>query len=184
MLDEKGNPDFQALQGAFDSSKTNDIAYFVFDLPYFGGYDLRRVPLVERRALLRTLLESNTSERSLQRAFRGRRRKLLEGACRHGLEGVIGKRADSIYTSKRSADWIKLKCTRRQEFVIGGYTDPKEAARDSARCSSASTTSEGQASLRRQRRHRLRREAAALAEGKARRAGDREGAVRGDPARA
>jgi bifunctional non-homologous end joining protein LigD len=62
VLDKKGNPDFQSLQGAFDSSKTADIVYFVFDLPYFGGYDLRRVPLIERRALLARLFESNPSE--------------------------------------------------------------------------------------------------------------------------
>jgi bifunctional non-homologous end joining protein LigD len=126
MLDAKGNPSFQALQGAFDSSKTNPIAYFVFDMPYFGGYDLRRVPLVERRALLRKLFASNPSERvRFSEHFDAEAAQLLEGACKRGLEGIIGKRADSTYTSKRSADWIKLKCTKRQEFVVAGYTDPK-----------------------------------------------------------
>ena len=126
VLDAKGNPDFQSLQGAFDSSKTHDIVYFVFDLPYFGGYDLRRVPLIERRALLGKVLESNPSQRvRFSEHFDADPAQLLESACRRGLEGVIGKRADSIYTSKRSPAWIKLKCTRRQEFVIGGFTDPK-----------------------------------------------------------
>jgi len=126
VLDAKGNPDFQSLQGAFDTSKTADIVYYVFDMPYFGGHDLRRVPLVERRALLARVLESNPLARvRFSEHFDADPAKLLASACAKGLEGVIGKRADSTYTSKRSAAWIKLKCTRRQEFVIGGYTDPK-----------------------------------------------------------
>jgi bifunctional non-homologous end joining protein LigD len=126
VMNEKGLPDFQKLQGAFDSSKTNDIVYFAFDLPYFGGYDLRRVPLLERRALLRKALEGNTSPRiRFSEHFEGPGAKLLENACAQGLEGLIGKRADSPYTTSRSTSWIKLKCTKRQEFVIVGYTDPK-----------------------------------------------------------
>ncbi len=126
VLDSRGNPDFQSLQGAFDSSKTADIVYFVFDMPYFGGYDLRRVPLIERRALLARVFAPAAGERvRFSEHFEADAAKLLESACAKGLEGVIGKRADSPYTSRRSASWIKLKCTRRQEFVIGGFTDPK-----------------------------------------------------------
>lgn len=126
VLDAKGNPDFQSLQGAFDASKTAGIVYFAFDLPYFGGYDLRRVPLIERRALLgKVLAASPTDHVRFSEHFEADAAQLLESACRQGLEGVIGKRADSPYTSSRSASWIKLKCTRRQEFVIGGFTDPK-----------------------------------------------------------
>jgi bifunctional non-homologous end joining protein LigD len=129
VLDAKGNPSFQALQGAFDSSKTNDIVYFVFDLAFFGGYDLRRVPLVERRKLLKAILDKAPhSERiRFSDAFDAPVAKLLEGACVKGLEGLIGKRADAPYVSTRSPSWVKLKCTRRQEFVILGYTDPKGA---------------------------------------------------------
>ena len=124
--DAKGNPDFQALQNAFDSSATEAIVFFAFDLPYFGGYDLRRAPCIERRALLEKLFESNQSARLIFSShFEGEAAQLLEGTCRKGLEGLIGKRADAPYVSKRSSTWIKLKCTRRQEFVIGGYTDPK-----------------------------------------------------------
>ena len=126
VLDAKGNPDFQALQGAFDSSKTAGIVYFVFDMPYFSGFDLRRVPLVGRRALLGKVMASNKSSQvRFSEHFDADPVKLLASACAKGLEGVIGKRADSLYTSKRSPAWIKLKCTRRQEFVIGGFTDPK-----------------------------------------------------------
>ncbi len=126
VLDAKGLPDFQALQGAFDAAETRDIAYFVFDMPYFGGYDLRRVPLVERRALLQRVLATSSSRHvRFSEAFEAPAKQLLEGACEKGLEGLIGKRADAGYTSSRSSAWVKLKCARRQEFVVCGYTDPK-----------------------------------------------------------
>ena len=126
VLDAKGNPDFQALQRAFDSSTTRDIVYFAFDLPYFGGHDLRRVPLLQRRALLGKVLEgAATPHVRFSEHFDAPAKKLLESACKKGLEGLIGKRAAAPYTSTRSTSWIKLKCTRRQEFVIAGFTDPK-----------------------------------------------------------
>jgi bifunctional non-homologous end joining protein LigD len=126
VMNGKGNPDFQSLQRAFDSSKTADIVFFVFDLPHFGGYDLRRVPLLERRQLLQRLLESRESAHvRYSEHFDAPVAQLLEGACKKGLEGLIGKRADAPYASTRSTSWIKLKCTRRQEFVVAGYTDPK-----------------------------------------------------------
>jgi bifunctional non-homologous end joining protein LigD len=126
MMGPKGNPDFQSLQRAFDNAKTNDIVYFVFDAPYFGGYDLRRVPLVERRRVLQAVFEAAGPGRvRFSEHFDAPVDKLLEGACRQGLEGLIGKRAEAPYASTRSTAWIKLKCTRRQEFVVAGYTDPK-----------------------------------------------------------
>ncbi|HWH40584.1 MAG TPA: non-homologous end-joining DNA ligase [Usitatibacter sp.] len=126
VLNSKGIPDFQLLQNAFDSSKTRDIVYFVFDLPHFGGYDLTRVPLVERRQLLAKVLESNASPHvRFSEAFDLPASRLLEGACKQGLEGLIGKRSDAPYTSTRSAAWVKIKCSKRQEFVVAGFTDPK-----------------------------------------------------------
>jgi bifunctional non-homologous end joining protein LigD len=129
VLDDKGLPDFQKLQQAFDTSSRAGragITYFVFDLPYYDGHDLRRVPLHERRALLERLMASRSSDIvRFSQSFEGEGRQLLEGACKSGLEGLVGKRAQSGYTSTRSTSWIKLKCTRRQEFVICGYSDPK-----------------------------------------------------------
>jgi bifunctional non-homologous end joining protein LigD len=126
VMNAKGVPEFQLLQNAFDSSKTKDIVYFVFDMPYFGGYDLTRVPLVERRELLKKVLENNTSPRiRFSDAFDVDAKELLDNACKRGLEGLIGKRANAPYASTRSSSWVKLKCTRRQEFVIAGFTDPK-----------------------------------------------------------
>jgi bifunctional non-homologous end joining protein LigD len=121
-----GAPDFKLLQNAFDASKTDAIHYYVFDLPFHDGLDLCKVPLVERRARLASLLEGVPQERiRFSQNFDGAAADLLQNACRMRLEGVIGKRADSPYVSRRSRAWIKLKCTHRQEFVIGGWTDPK-----------------------------------------------------------
>ncbi len=126
VLDAKGHPDFQLLQGAFEASKTRDIVFFAFDLPYFGGHDLRRVPCIERRAILRTILAGKAAGHvRFSEQFEADAATLLEGACEQGLEGLIGKRANSHYASNRSPHWIKLKCTKRQEFVIVGFTDPK-----------------------------------------------------------
>jgi DNA ligase D-like protein (predicted ligase) len=100
------------------------VFLYVFDLLWLDGYDVRRLPLLSRKRLLRRALE-----------FKGRVRftpyrkehgeAYFEEACRKGWEGLIAKRADSPYTARRSRDWLKFKCERGQEFVIGGYTAPK-----------------------------------------------------------
>ncbi len=137
VLDDQGLPDFQALQGAFDRNKTSNIVYYLFDLPYCDGHDLRRLPLTERRAKLQTLVTDEGRKTSKQHkagipasirfseTFDVPARDIAASACRMGLEGIIGKKKASPYVSRRSPDWIKLKCTLRQEFVVGGYTDPQ-----------------------------------------------------------
>ncbi|MDQ0139929.1 DNA ligase D [Cupriavidus necator] len=126
VLGKHGETDFQALQNAFDTARVEAIRYFAFDLPYFAGHDLRQVPLVERRALLRRIFAHNTSPRlQFSEDFEASPGDMLDAACRMKLEGVIGKRVDSSYVSARSNTWIKLKCTLRQEFVVAGFTDPK-----------------------------------------------------------
>jgi len=125
---EHGAPDFQALQNAFEASRTGQIIYYLFDLPFHAGEDLRGRPLAERRERLRTLLDDDAKVSPRLRFsedFRAEAAHLLASACRLRMEGLIGKRADSPYQSSRSPDWIKLKCTQRQEFVIVGHTDPK-----------------------------------------------------------
>jgi bifunctional non-homologous end joining protein LigD len=125
VLDEHGVPSFQALQNAFDTHRERDIAVYLFDVPYLNGYDLRDVPLEQRRALLRALLEPLDDDTLRYSGdFGTDAAALLKSACEMSLEGIIGKRRDSRYTSGRSSAWIKLNCRRRQEFVIGGYTEP------------------------------------------------------------
>ncbi len=121
-----GVPDFGALQNAFDSGGTADIVYYVFDLPFYAGHDLRPLPLLERRQILRELI-SNAGLDALRfsEAFAASAPNLLESARQLGLEGVIGKRVDASYRAGRSPAWIKLKTQLRQEFVIGGYTAPR-----------------------------------------------------------
>jgi bifunctional non-homologous end joining protein LigD len=126
MPGERVPADFQALQGAFDSSRTGDIVYYLFDLPYCAGYDLRQVPLVERRAVLERIVARKPHDRvRFSTVFDARPEDVVASACRLGLEGVIAKRRNCAYLTRRSSDWIKLKCGLRQEFVIGGYTDPR-----------------------------------------------------------
>jgi bifunctional non-homologous end joining protein LigD len=126
VADEQGVPDFQALQNAFEAGRSGNILYYLFDMPYLNGVDLREVPVEERRAALATVLK--TSKDPLLRfseAFGEDPEALLNSACQMQMEGLIGKRLGSPYVSRRSNDWIKLKCKHRQEFVIVGFTDPK-----------------------------------------------------------
>jgi len=128
VADKNGISNFQLLQNAFDTARTQQIVYYVFDLPFYNGYDMRAVPLIERRALLQSIVRKSTSNIiRYSEDFDAPASDLITAACRLGLEGVIGKRKDAGYVSRRTRDWIKLKCTQRQEFVIGGFTDPKGA---------------------------------------------------------
>ena len=125
-LGANGQPDFQALQNALDGGHATPLVYYVFDVPYHEGRDVRTAPLLDRRALLRALLVGASDEHlRLSEAFEVNPRDLVASACRMGLEGVVGKRKTATYASGRNTEWIKLKCSQRQEFVIGGFTDPQ-----------------------------------------------------------
>ncbi|SIT78745.1 MULTISPECIES: non-homologous end-joining DNA ligase [Burkholderiaceae] len=126
VFNEAGLPNFQSLQNAFDARRGNAIVYYLFDVPYLNGLDLRNVPLEPRRAALTALLEHHEGDvLRLSRDFDESLESMLDSACEIQLEGVIGKRAGSLYASRRTTDWIKLKCKHRQEFVVVGYTEPK-----------------------------------------------------------
>jgi bifunctional non-homologous end joining protein LigD len=124
VMGANGLPDFHALQNAIDTSRSANIEYFLFDAPFLEGYDLRRVPLVARRELLQRLMEEHPHERlRFSAAFDTDAASILESARRMGLEGVIAKRKDAPYESRRTETWLKLKNKLRQEFVVGGYSD-------------------------------------------------------------
>lgn len=137
VLDDAGRPDFHALQNAFGQTgrKTGarasgparaELVYFLFDLLWLQDQDLRPLPLTERQARLATLLdEAQHPALRLSTAFDAPGQDMVKSACQLGLEGVIGKRSTAPYVSGRSGHWIKLKCAERQEFVIGGYTEPQ-----------------------------------------------------------
>jgi bifunctional non-homologous end joining protein LigD len=111
-----------------DNGRDDDVVLCVFDLPYLSGYDLSQVPLVERKNVLQKLVQTRPSERiRYSDHIVGEGDRILKHACRYALEGVVSKRIDSLYEGRRSPDWIKLKCRKRQEFVIGGWSDPRRS---------------------------------------------------------
>jgi len=125
VLDENGTPNFNALQNAFTHrAAPKGIVYFLFDVPFLNGEDLRDMPLASRRAVLQPLIEAKGRDPlRFSAAFEAEPAAILASACQLKMEGVIAKRADAPYTSTRSEAWLKLKCIQRQEFVVCGYTD-------------------------------------------------------------
>lgn len=125
-LDANGAPDFGALQAALSEGDVDDLVLFAFDLLNLAGTDLRKLPLRERKALLKKLLESQrlgaTSLIRYVDHFEAPASAVLESACRMNLEGIISKRLDSPYRSGRVGDWTKAKCRAGHEVVIGGWT--------------------------------------------------------------
>jgi bifunctional non-homologous end joining protein LigD len=107
-----------------------EMVYFLFDLLYLDGHDLRPAPLLERKQALRELLDAAGIETGggpirWSDHVAGHGEDFYRQACRFGLEGIISKRADLAYHSGRSKDWLKVKCLQRQELVIGGFTEPE-----------------------------------------------------------
>lgn len=127
---EGSKTSFARLQNRFqiqdpDKARRSGIAvyYYVFDLLYTDGYDVTRVPLRRRKALLKKLLSYEDPLRFLNHRNEEGEEYYRE-ACGKGWEGVIAKKADGPYLHKRSSDWLKFKCVREQELVVGGYTEP------------------------------------------------------------
>jgi bifunctional non-homologous end joining protein LigD len=131
-LGENGISSFSALQEALSEGKTSDLVFFGFDLLHLDGEDLRREPLLARKERLEHLFQAAPGETPLRFSehFVEPGRTMLRHACRMGLEGVISKRADAPYRSGRGRDWVKSKCTQRQEFVIAGYVPSKGSGRE------------------------------------------------------
>jgi bifunctional non-homologous end joining protein LigD len=125
-LDPKGRSSFQLLQ-AYDLGREKPpILFYAFDLLRFEGKDLQNLPLTERKEILKKALKNPPYLIRNSSALSGDVHRLLKEAGRLGLEGLIGKRADSLYEAgKRSGAWIKLKLHHEQEMVIGGFTEPE-----------------------------------------------------------
>src|SRR5262249_2541717 len=134
-LDEQGRSSFRALQQRFHLKDAGEVqartrqysAYlYLFDLLYLDRYDLTGLPRRERKQLLRQAVR--WSDRVRWTEFTpGKGAELLRRACAEGGEGVIGKQLDSPYVAGRGPWWVKVKCVGRQEFVIGGFTDPQRS---------------------------------------------------------
>ncbi|MYT74937.1 MULTISPECIES: non-homologous end-joining DNA ligase [unclassified Streptomyces] len=125
-----GRTDFGRLQQRMGLTRPADVArsdvavtYYAFDLLRLDGTDLRRLPLRTRKSLLRNALAFGAPLRLTTHRNAGGP-ELLADACARGWEGLIAKRADSLYQGRRSDAWLKLKCSQGQEFVVGGFTEP------------------------------------------------------------
>lgn len=122
-LDHQGSPSFASLQAALSDGKTDELVFFAFDLLFANGQDLRREPLSERKAQLKTLLENHVSTPVIRyvKHFESGGDAILKSACRLSLEGIVSKRLDAPYRSGRTESWIKAKCRAGHEVVIGGW---------------------------------------------------------------
>ena len=128
-VDDDGTMSFQALQQALSGAGHSQLVYFVFDLLFLNGIDLRPSPLHLRKQRLALLLNDQDGIVRYSDHILGRGGSVFETACRRGLEGVIAKAMDGRYAAGRNRNWVKVKCHRRQEFVIGGFTDPSGTRR-------------------------------------------------------
>lgn len=125
LLDAQGKSSFQLLQNAIKTEPYADYVYYIFDLIYFDGFDLKNLPLSQRKALLKELLKGQKNTLRFSDHIVGHGKDIFQNSCELGLEGIVSKQAQSVYASQRSRSWLKVKCSKRQEFVIGGYTQPQ-----------------------------------------------------------
>ncbi len=127
-IDAEGKISFQALQNVLNEDAGEGeyrLAYCVFDIVYMNGYDLSAVPLIDRKLLLKQLVGEMAGGQVLySEHVDTRAADVAKQACLHGMEGIVIKDAGSSYRQGRGRHWLKLKCKNRQEFVIGGYTEP------------------------------------------------------------
>lgn len=123
LLDEHGRSHFQDLQNFLKAKKDRPLSFFVFDLLYLNGRDLRSEPLLRRKEILQDLLRKVPDEIRFSEHLEESGSRFFEISCEHGLEGVVSKLLNSPYVSGRNELWVKAKCKLRQEFVIGGWTE-------------------------------------------------------------
>jgi bifunctional non-homologous end joining protein LigD len=124
VLTSDGISDFGALQEALGRhGGSRELAFVVFDLLHLDGRDLQPLPLVERKMILEKVLANLPVRSPVQFSsdVTGQGAKFFALGCKRHLEGIVSKRATAPYRSGRGSDWLKTKCTYRQEFVIGGY---------------------------------------------------------------
>ncbi len=127
VLDPEGRSSFQLLQRRLQGNPTGPLVYYVFDLLFCDAVDMREIELIARKRQLADIIGSLPAECSIRFSDhqRGQGSLFFECVCKAGLEGVISKRVTSKYSGRRTRDWLKVKCSRRQEFVIGGFTRPE-----------------------------------------------------------
>ncbi|MEO6717319.1 MAG: DNA ligase D [Novosphingobium sp.] len=120
-MDASGRPDFSTLRTALKDSGSSGLTMFAFDLLSLHGEELTQQPNIERKQLLAGLIPPQGAIRYAEHIV-GAGEALLQTMCQEGYEGIVSKRAGATYKGKRGLSWLKIKCTRRQEFVIVGWT--------------------------------------------------------------
>ena len=128
-LDHKGSPDFAALQAAISSGDTKNLVFFVFDLLFAAGEDLKGLPLTERKERLKAFVAGADARIRYVDHFVTAGDAVLQSACRMELEGIVSKKLDAPYRSGRGDTWTKSKCRAGHEVVIGGWTTTGDAFR-------------------------------------------------------
>jgi bifunctional non-homologous end joining protein LigD len=129
MLDADGKSSFQSLQAALGKGGDRGrIVAYVFDLLYVDGTDLTQKTLKERKERLQTVLKNDKALRYSSHVT-GQGAEMFAEACRTGLEGIISKEAHAPYIPGRQRSWLKIKCSRRQEFIIVGFSDARKGER-------------------------------------------------------
>jgi len=123
-MDAAGRTSFQRLQQAIGKTGDAGLAFHLFDVLYVDGVLITKTPLTDRKAVLEKLLKSQGKKSPLRYSdhVKGNGKAFFKQACDYGIEGIVSKLANSVYDSTRSKSWLKVKCLRRQEFVIAGYT--------------------------------------------------------------
>ncbi|MBA3313932.1 MAG: DNA ligase D [Planctomycetaceae bacterium] len=117
-----GVTSFSEMQAALSIGSTGQLVFFAFDLLFLDGFDLRRTPLAERKVLLASLLQEAPSRVQYVEHVSGDGPSFTDAACQAGLEGIISKRADAPHRGGRTKTWLKAKCRRSYEFLVGGFT--------------------------------------------------------------
>jgi bifunctional non-homologous end joining protein LigD len=129
VIEPSGLSSFAALQAAFQAGRQKRIDYFAFDLLHLDGHNLRSLPLTRRKQILAEMVikSGESSGLHLSESFPVPGDEMFHQACRLHAEGIVSKLAASPYKSGRNGSWLKIKCARQQEFVIGGFTLPSKA---------------------------------------------------------
>ena len=152
-VEPDGTTSFQSLQNAFREGRGDQLTYYVFDVLYLAGHDLTQLPLVQRKRILSKLLAGQKGPLRYSEHVVGQAPEFFRQACKRRLEGIVCKRGDQPYRPGRGTDWVKVKCSHREEFVIGGYTPPAGSRRGFGALLVGYFNSHGPTGLRRPRRH-------------------------------
>ncbi|WP_258956697.1 DNA ligase D [Legionella sainthelensi] len=126
LLDKHGYSDFQLLQNTIKVNANAPYVYYIFDILYYDQFDLRSSPLLKRKQILKELLAEGNKTLRYSDHIVGNGGFLFQQSCALSLEGIMSKRIDSFYLSKRSKTWLKVKCQLRQEFIVTGYIPARE----------------------------------------------------------